>query len=135
MEERIRRALNDWRFWMGVAYFVLALVFVLWVYQHKSLSNETAHRIAIEDAGKQEAVASCYAKARDLKPTIRFMDNLIAIAENQRSLLANEPERDKIAIDKNAKTIQDLHLFERKLLLETPTLKSCKRLSFILGVK
>lgn len=91
--KKLRRYLDDWRFWMGIAYFGLVLVTVaLWI-NYDRVSADTARTIKVEAARHADIVANAdaqYTQCVESIPTLRHVnDFIVGVAGLEQALLKN----------------------------------------------
>lgn len=143
-EHSIRSQLDNWRFWVGVAYFGIALTVLGLYVLYSKQANESARRIAIQQATSQSQVTTCFNQVRNA-PIIRgFVDGQKALIENNlittiQSIEASGPKDPLYHIRLRAKlrlTRAESNIFKLEHLIDTttPSKESCMKLAAKLHV-
>lgn len=81
--DRITLRLDDWRFWVGVAYFGIAAVVLGLYVLFSRQTNETAKRVAIQRANAQAQVSQCANAVRNAPVVDGFAEAHHALIVNQ----------------------------------------------------
>lgn len=143
VESRVRKYLDSWRFWMGVAYFGLAMCMLALYVLFATQADERAARLAQQRALNTSQVSQCL-QSLDSGPAIRAITasleettrNAIITTED---LLARAPVGEVAAIRRASlvklrQSLVGIREFDSRIVETTPTLQECRGLAERLDV-
>lgn len=144
-ERRIRRRLDDWRFWVGVAYFGLAAVVMGLYLLFGRQSAEAAKRAAIQRASALSEVSNCANSVKNAPVGRGFIATQRAIITNSilttTAALQAEDANDPLRHVRLASLARleagrmNLNRLNAIFIATTPTKAKCNRLAVKLGIK
>jgi hypothetical protein len=142
-EEDVRHFLDNWKVWMGVAYFGLAALVVWLFFLNQTVAKETAARAATQKAGAVSQRDNCYRQI-DNNPDLIAIIN--AVGQNSRNSILSakaalklEPTGPLVAvrlgtIARAQAAIAAAEKFQHQILKTTPTVRKCDELALRLGL-
>lgn len=142
-EQRWRYRLDNWRVWVGIAYFGIALMIVALFFLNRDVTREQTARAATQRAAAVAQLENCYRQVDNNPDLVAIIDAVRLNAENSlttaKAALAVDPSgplaqvrRD--GIDRARLAIAAAHEFREQILSSTPTLTSCNSLAISLDL-
>lgn len=143
-EEQARHVLDNWKFWVGVAYVGMTGVVVALFILFSKTSHEEAVRVAEQQTAKRAQVVQCVAQAKGVPAIKAILNSIVLLANN--SIIASseairlaapgdpllhvriESRRRAMTARTNVKKFKDLYL------KQTPTIEKCRGLAQALAV-
>jgi hypothetical protein len=137
VERRLRVRLDDWRFWVGVAYagVVLSIVAILFVDQR--LNRESANRAATERATQVAQVHNCFQSANERPHLLGTLDavqlNIQNSIDTLKEYLVASPSGPLVgarrsALKRNYVALKHIDALKREVKDAYPTVAACKKL-------
>ncbi len=143
-EPKIRRRLDSWRFWVGIAYFGIAAVVLGLVVAFSRVSSEAAKRAATQQAANQARVTQCAVAVRNAPIVAGFVDGQRAIIRNSIlatiGALANTARTDPLyrvrlaSLSRLQEALSNTNQLAGLVSATTPTMASCDRVAAALRV-
>lgn len=137
----LRRHLDDWPFWVGVAYFGLVSVVVALYFLNSRTAQaqaDSARNEAVRIAEQRAAAESAYSRCADsIKPTRKVSTHVMGVNEAFQVLLANSIRNHQATPPSNPQyeaqqvNIRNLRKAIRKVAavksFPAPTVKECEQ--------
>ena len=141
IENGLRVRLDDWRFWMGIAYFGLALTLVaivLIVVRNEHTAAAVAAQAAVHQSEIQSNAISQYQQCLHSIPLTKkinlFAESVLVvqstILSSSEAILKNTPKSSKLYKVRlhNVEQLQLATTLPEEIHFNVPTLKSCQSL-------
>lgn len=138
-EERTRHVLDNWKFWIGVAYVGLAATVVALFVLFSRTAHEEAVRVSQQRTARQAQVTSCVSSARAAPAIQAILTAIESLAKN--SIIASDQA---LAVESSGDPLRPIRLasrrrairardsvrsFRQRFVAGTPTLKRCATLA------
>lgn len=142
-ERSIRERLDNWKFWVGVAYFGLALLVVWLFFLNQDIAREQAARTATAKANAVSTRDNCY-RMVDNNPDL--LSIITAIRLTSRNSIATSKAALRLAPDgalsdvrrasikRNQRAMRAADKFRAQIVQSTPTEQRCDELALRLGL-
>ena len=143
-EERLRYRLDNWKLWVGIAYFGLIFVIMALFFLNRDISQAQADRAAEQKSSQIAQVQTCRQRAQT-GPDVQAIITLVRLnAENTiaaaKAAIATDPdgpltEVRLASIARSERNLDRMTRFQQAISEQTPTLDECNALAKKLGVQ
>lgn len=145
IEVRARHFLDNWKLWVGIAYFGMATMVVALFFLNRDISREQAKSAAESRSQSVAAVNNCYEAIRNA-PSVRGLLAAIELAPrnsieaNEAAIAASDPGDPLIAVRKasvvrSQKALATVQRSRRKYEKTIPSQAKCDALATKLDVE
>lgn len=144
IEVKARHFLDNWRFWVGVAYLGVVFCLVVLYFLNRDIAREQAARAATQKAGAISQRDNCYRMVDNNPDLIAIIDAVELNAQNSvessRASLEIDPDGllapvRRASIARALSAIDAADKFKEQIASNTPTLKRCDALAIRLGLE
>lgn len=143
IENKVRHRLDNWKFWMLIAYFGLVFVMVWLFFLNRQTAEQAAARQAQQKAANTAQVADCYQALRNAPALMGILDSVDLLAESSmkssKAALQADPDSlltpvRRASIERLERAREGVAVFAKAMVEQTPTLPECNHLAARLGV-
>ena len=142
LERGLRERLDNWKPWVGIAYFALVAIVIWSLFLNRDISRQAADRAAEQKSAQIAQISQCYQAVTNgpdvsgILAAVRLSTSNALLAS--RAALAAQPRGPLVNVRKATIERQELALaaldrFAARIKAATPTQHHCDKLAIKLG--